>query len=197
MLASRAAGDRRPRGVGLGRALVLLGALAVPAAAQQLRGGSPLASNVAQVQLVVVVPPRATFTPSGAIRELDRTPAARLLAAPLGVSVNVPHRIRIQRMPDPCRGADGDARRVAVRMPDGAFAELTERPLTISRGADMRGVDTRGAETRGADSRGADSRRPGPAAAASEVLLYQVSTAAATCDVPLPVRYEIEVTPTL
>jgi hypothetical protein len=163
---------------------VLLGALAAPAAGQQPHGTSPLASNVAQVQLVVVVPPRATLTSSGAIRELDRTPVARLLAAPLGVSVNVPHRIRIQRVPDPCQSADGTAaRRVAVRVPGGAFTELTEQPITISRGADTRGADTRGV-----------GQAPPPA---SEVLQYQVSSAAATCKVPLPVRYEIEVTPTL
>jgi hypothetical protein len=163
----------RIRGADVARALVLLGALATPAAAQQSRGAVSLASNVAQVQLVVVVPPRVTLASPGAIRELDRTPLTRLLAAPLGVRVNVPHRLRIQRVPDACQGADGTARHVAVRMPDGTFTELTERPATIARGAE-RGT------------------APG-----DDVVEYRVSTSSAGCEMPLPVRYEIEVAPTL
>jgi hypothetical protein len=161
------------RGAGVAGGLVLLAASAVPAAAQQPLGRLSLASNVAQVQLVVVVAPRVTLGSPSAIRELDRTPSTRLLAAPLGVRVNAPHRLLIQRVPDSCPSAEGTARRVAVRMPDGAFAEVTERPVAIARGA---------------------VRETAPVA---EVLEYQVSASTAACDLPLPVSYEIEVAPTL
>jgi hypothetical protein len=150
--------------------LWLLGMSARSVAAQQAAPAA-LSSNLARVQLVAVVPPSVTFTPRGAIREVSRTHAAAELAAPLGVRVNTAYRVVVHRVPDTCRSADGAERRVWVRLPDGAFTEVTTGPAVIS-------------------------RIPRAATADADELQYRVTTSSAACDTPLPVRYDIQVAPT-
>jgi hypothetical protein len=140
-------------------------------AAQQAPAPVPVVSNLARVQLTVVVPPRVTLAPAGSLREISRTDSTAVVIAPLGVGANMSFRVLVHRVADTCRSANGTERRVWVRTASGAFTELTDRPAVITR-----------------------APRTG---AGEDELQYRVTAGGTACDAELPVRYDILVAPTV
>jgi hypothetical protein len=152
--------------------------IASPAAAQQAAAPAMTMSNLAQVQLSIVVPPRVMLASAGAVREVSRNGSTAMIAAPLGVGGNTAYQVVVHRVPDACQAADGTERRVWVRNAGGAFSELTN--------------------AQGVTAQPVMARAPGAGATVGQdELQYRVTSAGAACDTALPVRYDIQVAPTL